>query len=42
MMMELAATTDEKKRLELIGKAQQILADDSVNVFLFLLPKSGV
>jgi peptide/nickel transport system substrate-binding protein len=42
VMMELAATTDEKKRLELIGKAQQILADDSVNVFLFLLPKSGV
>ena len=42
VMTELASTTDEAKRLELIGKAQQILADDSVNVFLFLLPKSGV
>ncbi len=39
---ELAATTDEAKRLELIGKAQKMLADDCVNVFLFLLPKSGI
>lgn len=42
VITELAATSDEAKRLELIGKAQKILADDSVNVFLFLLPKSGV
>ena len=42
VMTELAATTDETKRIELIGKAQKILADDSVNVFLFLLPKSGI
>lgn len=39
---ELAATADETKRLELIGKAQKMIADDSVNVFLFLLPKSGI
>ncbi len=39
---ELAATTDEAKRLELIGKAQKLIADDCVNVFLFLLPKSGI
>ncbi len=42
VITELAATSDETKRLELIGKAQKILADDCVNVFLFLLPKSGV
>ena len=42
VITELAATADEAKRLELIGKAQKILADDCVNVFLFLLPKSGV
>jgi peptide/nickel transport system substrate-binding protein len=42
VMTELAGATDETKRLELIGKAQKILADDCVNVFLFLLPKSGV
>lgn len=39
---ELAATTDEAKRLELIEKAQKMLADECVNVFLFLLPKSGI
>ena len=39
---ELTATTDEAKRLELIGKAQKMLAEDCVNVFLFLLPKSGI
>ncbi len=42
VIAELAATSDETKRLELIGQAQKILTDDSVNVFLFLLPKSGV
>lgn len=39
---ELAATSDPEKRNALIGKAQEKLADDSVNVFMFLLPKSGV
>jgi peptide/nickel transport system substrate-binding protein len=39
---ELTSTTDEAKRLELIGKAQKMLAEDCVNVFLFLLPKSGI
>jgi peptide/nickel transport system substrate-binding protein len=42
VITELAATSNEAKRLELIGKAQKILADDCVNVYLFLLPKSGV
>jgi len=42
LITELAATTDEKRRLELIAQAQKTLADDSVNIFLFLLPKSGV
>jgi peptide/nickel transport system substrate-binding protein len=39
---ELSATTDPAKRLELYGKAQRMLADDAVNVFLYLLPKTGV
>jgi peptide/nickel transport system substrate-binding protein len=42
LIAELAGTTDQAKRLELYGKAQQMLADDAVNVFLFLLPKTGV
>ena len=42
VITELSATTDQKKRLELIEKAQKILSEDCVNVFLFLLPKSGV
>jgi peptide/nickel transport system substrate-binding protein len=39
---ELAATTDQAKRLELYGRAQRMLAEDAVNVFLFILPKAGV
>ena len=39
---ELAATADQQKRVELYKKAQELIADDAVNVFLFLLPKSGV
>ncbi|MCP8937683.1 ABC transporter substrate-binding protein [Alsobacter sp. SYSU M60028] len=42
LMAELSVTLDQAKRLELYGKAQTMLADDAVNVFLFLLPKSGV
>ena len=42
LMAELSTTFDQSKRLELYGKAQQMLTDDAVNVFLFLLPKSGV
>jgi peptide/nickel transport system substrate-binding protein len=42
LIAELSTTFDQSKRLELYGKAQQMLADDAVNVFLFLLPKSGV
>ena len=42
VITELSATTDQKQRLELIEKAQKILSEDCVNVFLFLLPKSGV
>ncbi|WP_460449496.1 ABC transporter substrate-binding protein [Alsobacter sp. SYSU BS001988] len=39
---ELAATADQAKRVELYKKAQEQIAEDAVNVFLFLLPKSGV
>ncbi|MDJ1159144.1 ABC transporter substrate-binding protein [Chelatococcus sp. SYSU_G07232] len=39
---ELAATSDEGKRIELLKKAQEKIADDAVNVFLFLLPKIGI
>lgn len=39
---ELAATSDPDKRKALIAEAQEKLADDSVNVFMFLLPKTGV
>jgi len=42
VITELAATSDDKKRIQLIEKAQKILSEDCVNVFLFLLPKSGV
>lgn len=42
LMTELAATTDQARRLELYGQAQRMLADDAVSVFLFLLPKTGV
>ncbi|MCV0397951.1 MAG: ABC transporter substrate-binding protein [Rhizobiaceae bacterium] len=39
---ELDVTSDEAKRKELYGKAQQILSDDAVVGFLFQLPKIGV
>ena len=39
---ELAATGDPEKRKALLAKAQEKIADDSVNVFMFLLPKTGV
>ena len=39
---ELAATSDPEKRKALLAKAQQKLTDDAVNVFMFLLPKTGV
>lgn len=42
LITELSATTDPGKRLDLYGQAQRILADDAVNVFLYLLPKTGV
>lgn len=42
LIAEIGRTADEKQRNALYGKAQQILADDSVNVFLFQLPKLGV
>jgi peptide/nickel transport system substrate-binding protein len=42
VITELAGTLDPAKRVELYGKAQRMLADDAVNVFLFLLPKTGV
>jgi peptide/nickel transport system substrate-binding protein len=42
IMEELNNTTDPAKRNELLGKAQQQIADDAVNVFLFELAKTGV
>ena len=42
VMEELAASNDDAQRTELLGEAQAILAEDSVNVFLFQLAKHGV
>jgi peptide/nickel transport system substrate-binding protein len=42
VMADLAAATDDVVRSGLLGKAQRILAEDSVNVFLFQLAKHGV
>lgn len=39
---ELSRTVEPDRRAALYGDAQRILADDSVNVFLFQLPKAGV
>lgn len=39
---QLNLTTDPQKRLQLLGKAQRIIADDCVNAFLFMLPKTMV
>jgi peptide/nickel transport system substrate-binding protein len=41
-MDELNVTQDQEKRTELYHQAQEILADDAVNVFLFELPKIGI
>lgn len=42
LMSDLDATTDQAKRNELYKKAQEILAKDAVNGFIFELPKVGV
>jgi ABC-type dipeptide transport system, periplasmic component len=42
IMDELNATSDEGKRNELLKAAQQKIADDAVNVYLFQLAKTGV
>ncbi|MFC0217654.1 peptide/nickel transport system substrate-binding protein [Pseudochelatococcus lubricantis] len=38
----LVAETDDAKRLDILKRIQEKLADDSVNGFLFLLPKIGI
>lgn len=42
VMAQLAATTDAAERSALLKQAQQILAQDHANAFLFQLPKTGV
>jgi peptide/nickel transport system substrate-binding protein len=42
LMERLAATLDPEQRLALLRKAQETITSDAVNVFLFLLPKTGV
>jgi peptide/nickel transport system substrate-binding protein len=42
VMAELDVTLDQEKRNALYGQAQRIIAEDAVNGFLFLLPKTGV
>ncbi len=42
LMDELAETADEARRRKLLADAQTMLADDSVNAFLFQLAKHGV
>jgi peptide/nickel transport system substrate-binding protein len=42
VIKELSRTVDQKKRLELLGEAQKILAHDVPAVYLFELPKIGV
>ena len=39
---EVKKTADEKERFKIRGEAQRILADQSVNAFLFQLPKIGI
>ena len=41
-MSELEATADTDERYALYGKAQEIIAADAVNVFLFELAKTGI
>jgi peptide/nickel transport system substrate-binding protein len=42
VMEELSRTIDPARRAALYGDAQRIIAEDSVNGFLFQLPKAGV
>ena len=42
LMADLAAATDEAAQFAILGQAQQMIADDSVNGFLFQLAKHGV
>jgi peptide/nickel transport system substrate-binding protein len=42
LMEEFAAETDQMKRNDMLAKAQQIIADDYVNGYLFQLAKTGV
>ncbi|MEJ1159888.1 ABC transporter substrate-binding protein [Prosthecomicrobium sp. N25] len=42
IMAKIDATTDDAARIKLYGDAQRQLAEDSVNVFLFVLPKITV
>jgi peptide/nickel transport system substrate-binding protein len=41
-MKQIDATIDDDARNKLLGDAQKTLADDSVNVFLYVLPKITV
>ncbi len=41
LMAQIDATVEEAERNRLYGDAQRMLAEDSVNVFLFQLPKIG-
>ena len=42
IMKQIDATVDDTARNKLYGDAQKMLADDSVNVFLYILPKITV
>lgn len=42
VMSELEATADEDKRYALLRQAQEIIANDAVNGYLFELPKLGI
>ncbi|MER8439271.1 ABC transporter substrate-binding protein [Mesorhizobium sp. M1312] len=42
IIADLNLTSDEAKRVTLLGEAQKILADDAVVGFLYELPKAGV
>jgi peptide/nickel transport system substrate-binding protein len=42
LIKQIDATIDDAARNKLLGEAQKTLADDSVNVFLYVLPKTTV
>ncbi|GGB56503.1 ABC transporter substrate-binding protein [Tistrella bauzanensis] len=42
LMAKIDATTDQAERTALYGDAQRMIAEDSVNAFLFQLPQYGV